>query len=230
MTMTEPRGRERARQMVAENERGVTFRELGVRWGVSQQRVHQIVKAERARQGLPLVRERATTTKPQPRCVDCGAATTISHARCARCGQQRSAEASRARWRAHHERVERMWAEGKSQREIGAAMGWTQVGPHFAHLRALGVNLPHRPRPGSWSEPMIIEAIQAWAAEHGRAPLYKDWERAGPTWPASSAAAHRFGSWNAAIRAAGFEPRHHGFRRRPRPVRAGPRPSRPSQR
>lgn len=74
-----------------------------------------------------------------------------------------------------------------------------------------------------WTKPAIVCAIQEWAFEHGEPPGMADWnptsarllndeeraarfERDG-CWPWSPQAAHVCGSWNAAIEAAGFEPR-----------------------
>jgi hypothetical protein len=68
----------------------------------------------------------------------------------------------------------------------------------------------------------ILAAIRAWAGETGRPPSSTDWnaphgqeskwrrERDG--WPSGRLVSARFGSWEAAIIAAGFEPlqRHYG--------------------
>lgn len=79
-----------------------------------------------------------------------------------------------------------------------------------------------------WTREAIITAIQAWAAEYGEPPATADWfppkaraindparaerfELAAGRWPWKSAVERQFGSWNAAIAAAGFEPRaRHG--------------------
>ncbi len=55
-----------------------------------------------------------------------------------------------------------------------------------------------------------VEAIRAWAAEHGRLPTEQDWRRAGDGHPAAPAVARRFGSWKGALAAAGHpvEPGH----------------------
>jgi hypothetical protein len=63
-----------------------------------------------------------------------------------------------------------------------------------------------------WTEERIIRAIQAWAKRHGgKPPKYNDWSRAaietgGTMHPSRVTVAERFGSWNAAIAAAGFTP------------------------
>jgi DNA-binding CsgD family transcriptional regulator len=61
-----------------------------------------------------------------------------------------------------------------------------------------------------WTREAIIFAIQEWADEHGGIPpSAADWLRAhalsGPV-PVVNHVLRRFGTWNAAIRAAGFEP------------------------
>ena len=70
-----------------------------------------------------------------------------------------------------------------------------------------------------WTREAVVEAIQVWAAEHGgRPPAAIDWngvlareygreERDMERFPGSNTVQDVFGSWNAAIEAAGFEPR-----------------------
>ena len=75
-----------------------------------------------------------------------------------------------------------------------------------------------------WGKPFskreIVAAIRAWNRVKGRAPALMDWhpsehggdprwERECPRWPPASHVIRRFGSWNAALQAAGFD--------RPRP-------------
>jgi hypothetical protein len=71
-----------------------------------------------------------------------------------------------------------------------------------------------------------IAMIRRWVAVHGEPPSYRDWEPYGcrqvlhdeararraeaslvEGWPSAGAVINAWGSWNAAIRAAGFEPR-----------------------
>ena len=88
----------------------------------------------------------------------------------------------------------------------------------------LGSALPYRrfaaPRVAEWTRGAIIAAIQRWADEHdGEPPSYQAWapgmavRRGRPdmaeeyysgTWPPGSSVARAFGSWGAALRAAGF--------------------------
>lgn len=63
-----------------------------------------------------------------------------------------------------------------------------------------------------WSQARCVAAIQAWAVEHGRAPLLLDCDR-DVSLPHSSTLKNRFGSFADAIVAAGFE----------RPVRGNPK-------
>ena len=75
-----------------------------------------------------------------------------------------------------------------------------------------------------WGEPFtereIIDAIRAWQRLEGRPPAQADWhpsdhggvprwEHECPRWPPATQVTRRFGSWNAALQAAGFD--------RPRP-------------
>lgn len=76
-----------------------------------------------------------------------------------------------------------------------------------------------------WTRRRIIDAIQAWTAEHDAPPRQEDWHpclaRArghhdtadqfdSATYPWASIVRQRFGTWNAAIAAAGYTPRHPG--------------------
>lgn len=76
-----------------------------------------------------------------------------------------------------------------------------------------------------WTQERIIEAIREWSDENGEPPTATQWNPAqarqqglnwmadryqSGAWPATSHVQHRFGSWNAGIRAAGFTPRKPG--------------------
>src|SRR3954470_22077617 len=87
---------------------------------------------------------------------------------------------------------------------------------------------PPRPRRlrrsggGAWTRERIIVALHAWADEQGRAPRSYDWapataraagfptagaerwEREHPRWPHRALVTARFGSWRAALTAAGL--------------------------
>lgn len=64
-----------------------------------------------------------------------------------------------------------------------------------------------------WTRETIIEAVQKFAAEHGRPPKADEWVRSSLDHPTQSTVYQRFGNWGDAIVAAGFE----------RPVRGGKR-------
>src|SRR3954453_9444692 len=89
------------------------------------------------------------------------------------------------------------------------------------------VERPSRPRriqrsPGQWTDERILEALLAWLLETGKVPRCYDWspaaaraggfpldgaerwEREHPRWPHRSLVVSRFGSWRAALEAAGF--------------------------
>lgn len=62
-----------------------------------------------------------------------------------------------------------------------------------------------------WPRQAIIEAIRRWALEHGAPPTNDQWVKGALGRPTASTVAKEFGSWSAAIEAAGFD----------RPVRGG---------
>ena len=58
---------------------------------------------------------------------------------------------------------------------------------------------------GRWTQELIIEALRAWAAERGT-PRARDWRRTGEGRPCTSTVKNYFGSWSAAVEAAGLVP------------------------
>src|SRR5579872_3700700 len=70
------------------------------------------------------------------------------------------------------------------------------------------------PRRGyRWTRQLIAYAIDLWHREHLEAPTQDEWERAGPNHPCRVTVIRAFGTWNAAIRAAGLRPRPRGTNR-----------------
>jgi hypothetical protein len=57
-----------------------------------------------------------------------------------------------------------------------------------------------------WRPPEITHALRVWAERHGQAPHTSEWGHATPQHPNWSTVIARFGSWNAAIRAARLTP------------------------
>lgn len=67
------------------------------------------------------------------------------------------------------------------------------------------------PRPQKWTRRAIIKHIRAWVKEYGRPPKCNEWNAPrGRGFPAAAAVIRHFGSWDDAIRAAGFEGRGRG--------------------
>lgn len=65
-----------------------------------------------------------------------------------------------------------------------------------------------------WTRDLVIEAIQAWAAEKGHAPVHGEWQKSGgKKHPALRTILDGpdppFASWSEALLAAGFTPRQH---------------------
>jgi hypothetical protein len=72
------------------------------------------------------------------------------------------------------------------------------------------------PRQGfRWTEELIVYAIDLWHRSHLRTPTVEEWETAGDNHPSRATVQRRFGSWSAAMRAAGFRPRSQGEYARP---------------
>lgn len=96
-----------------------------------------------------------------------------------------------------------------------AALVLSVFGSWANAVRAAGLEPAPQPRrTPRWSAEQVIAAFQQFAAEHrGRAPTVREWKRAG-LGPSRDATGRHFGSWSAAIRAAGLEPRREGAARR----------------
>lgn len=67
-----------------------------------------------------------------------------------------------------------------------------------------------------WTRDRILDALRNYQAQTGQAPTVKTWGCATPEHPAARQVIERFGSWNAALDAAGFYPRGpYGVKLRP---------------
>jgi Homing endonuclease associated repeat len=65
-----------------------------------------------------------------------------------------------------------------------------------------------------WTRERIIAAIQRWHREYGYPPKNTDWQPRSTSWhPTISMVRAVFGSWNAALVAAGFPPRYRRWSR-----------------
>ena len=78
-----------------------------------------------------------------------------------------------------------------------------RFGSWNAALRAAGDD---RPRPPSLRDEAILDALRAYASVNGAEPSSSDWRRRRLR-PTSNTIAGRFGSWSAALTAAGLAPR-----------------------
>lgn len=101
--------------------------------------------------------ERCRRSQYSTPCVDCGAPTDGSNGRgksapkrCARCSSAYTSVLAHERSLEHRERVERLWKQGLTLREMAEAMGWKNVQVaqvQISTLRSKGVDLPHRYSP-----------------------------------------------------------------------------------
>jgi hypothetical protein len=75
-------------------------------------------------------------------------------------------------------------------------------GSFGAALEAAGF----QPRGRVWTRAEIISALREWSQLHGRPPVCKDWQCTTDEHPGSRAVGSLFGSWSAALTAAGLRP------------------------
>ncbi|MDQ2894089.1 MAG: sigma-70 region 4 domain-containing protein [Actinomycetota bacterium] len=78
-----------------------------------------------------------------------------------------------------------------------------RFGSWNAGLQAAGFD---RPRPPAVSDEQILEALRAYHRQHAISPTTSEWQRLGLA-PNTITISGRFGSWNAALTAAGLAPR-----------------------
>jgi hypothetical protein len=72
------------------------------------------------------------------------------------------------------------------------------------------------PREGfRWDRSTIVYAIELWHRRHLKTPTKAEWETAGVEHPCRLTVQRVFGSWNNAIREAGFKPRRRGEQKNP---------------
>lgn len=128
------------------------------------------------------------------RCPECGAARTWT---------RRKLIAAAVRWDTEHGNPPRVtdWTAATvahpSKRTVYMVFGsW----PDF--LLAAGFE-PHRAR---WTREGVLQALFAWRFEHGKLPSSHQWTKAGEEHPCRYTVRALFGSWNAAVVAAGYEP------------------------
>jgi hypothetical protein len=79
-----------------------------------------------------------------------------------------------------------------------------------AATKAAGFS-PLNSRPMRWTDQAILDALRRWEQVRG-SPLPSDWDNTAPDHPTRGLVTKRFGSWDAALRAAGLsaaQPRHH---------------------
>ncbi len=85
-----------------------------------------------------------------------------------------------------------------SERQVRRLFGtWS------AAIRQAGLS-PQRGRPGHWTDEAILEALRGWADLHG-VPSSASWSKSAPGRPTHALVIRTFGSWEAALHAAGLQ-------------------------
>jgi hypothetical protein len=119
------------------------------------------------------------------------------------------------RWAAEHggrPPTYEQWEQGdpRSRRPTSLTVR-NRFGSWAEGIRAAGYS-PPRPARSHWTAATIVDALQTWAAEHGRTPARRDWHLAAPGRPTAKIVSARMGSWSAALAAAGLPPNRPGPR------------------
>lgn len=124
---------------------------------------------------------------------------------------------------------QRLKAEGRTREEISRRLGvskstislWVKARPCADCDSLIVSSRAERCSPCAnryaadnyWTPERVTSAIVSFFIEHGRAPTSNDWKRTNGKHPARNQVAGRFGTFNAAVRAAGLTPRKVGERR-----------------
>lgn len=111
---------------------------------------------------------------------------------CRACNTARLRESRAAnpeKWRVHNKR----YRTRRAEREKGVTVALQLPLP--AAMKRNGIR---------WTRPGLVTAIRDFAASAGRPPTADEWRVAGP-WPTLKTVMRHFGSWAAAIEAAGFQ-------------------------
>jgi hypothetical protein len=81
--------------------------------------------------------------------------------------------------------------------DVFGKRAWSKV------TKLAGVPRARMGAPSTWPNEAILDALLDWATTHGRWPQKDDWGKSSPKNPHWSQVIRRFGSWNAALKAAG---------------------------
>lgn len=122
------------------------------------------------------------------------------------------------------ERAVQMRADGKPWAEIKATLGITQgalqnflkgnkcvdCGTVITAKATRCGSCRSSQQGQTWTKEKVRNSIAAFFVEHGRAPTAREWSTVSPDRPSAFDAINRFGSFNAAVSAAGLTPRRSG--------------------
>lgn len=110
-------------------------------------------------------------------------------------------------WAAAHGRPPNAseWLAGSPDRP-GSLCVRRRFGSWERALRKAGIKPNHRRQGRYWSDVEMIHALKSWTNLNGRLPRAGDWKRARKSHPCSRSVSQRFGSFGAAVAAAGLVP------------------------
>ena len=95
------------------------------------------------------------------------------------------------------------WIAGSPDRP-GSLCVRRRFGSWERALKRAGLKANARRQGRYWTDAEIKQALRAWARRHGRAPKARDWTRAQQSHPCARSVAHHYGSFQAAVSAAGL--------------------------
>ena len=95
------------------------------------------------------------------------------------------------------------WIAGSPDRP-GSLCVRRRFGSWERALRRAGLKPNMRRQGRYWSDTEMLDALKSWTKRHGRAPAARDWTRAQINHPCARSVAQRYGSFKAALDAAGL--------------------------
>lgn len=158
--------------------RGYSLSEIGEKYGVTRERIRQIVgrvdigEADCAYCGERFKKKTARhrfcsrscgtefnhtmRTRAHDECPSCGGLKTVASSRCRKCQDASYCRAERDAL------VEKMWADGAPMEEIAQAIGATVavLGQRINRMRRAGANLPYRRHVFPKGEPTFPEQVR----------------------------------------------------------------------
>jgi hypothetical protein len=176
-------------------------------WGYAHGRSPHAVEWTSAGREHPAYRTVISRLGSWPAALKAAGLTAAAPARHREWSEPQMIAALRA-WNRRHGRPPRTtdWPTPTSEHPAAQIVSRRFGGWHAALERAGLAFSPPPPRWQAGDRSGIVAAIRAWTSTHDVVPIGQEWLRASPEHPSARTVVRVFGSWEPAIRAAGYRP------------------------